>query len=190
MLRAIHCQKEAALWNKFYLYQYQYQYQYQYEDSILVPPTHAILHSDVFCYTPNLHQALISPCADDLDNFEKLTHLLSIIITFLVDSIDVLYNYKSILDLTGEAVFFNSRYNRLDPSTSLYKSILVQACHLSSKYFTIIAVLMILLTLHRRFMFPPTVKIFQLLWIQELVTQSHPILQTLIEKLNNLIFCH
>ena len=52
-----------------------------------------------------------------------------------MDSIDVLYNYKSILSFTSEAAFFNSRYNRLDPSTSLRKSILVQANHLKAQVF-------------------------------------------------------
>ena len=52
-----------------------------------------------------------------------------------MDSIYVLYNYKSILSLTGEVPFFNSRYNWLDLSTSLHKSILVQANHLNSQVF-------------------------------------------------------
>ena len=52
-----------------------------------------------------------------------------------MDLIDVLCNYKSILSLTGEAAFFNSRHNQLDPSTFLHKSILVQANHLKSQVF-------------------------------------------------------
>ena len=52
-----------------------------------------------------------------------------------MDSIDVLCHYKSILSLTGEAAFFNSRYTRLDPTTSLHKSILISANHLKSQVF-------------------------------------------------------
>ena len=52
-----------------------------------------------------------------------------------MDSIDVLYNYKSILSFTSDAEFSNFRYNRLDPSTSLHKSIFVQANHLEAQVF-------------------------------------------------------
>ena len=131
MLRAIHRRQRAAqiaaFWTKTDLLQYR--------DTIPFPNTYTITDSDVFCDTPNLQADWIPPCANDIDPFEGLTHLPSTIITSLVDSIDVLCHYKSILSLTGEAAFFNSRYNRLDPSTSLHKSILIQANHLKSQVF-------------------------------------------------------
>ena len=100
-----------------------------------IPNTYTIVDSDVFCDIPNLQVDWILPCADESTPFERLTHLPSTIITSLMNFIDILYNYKSILSLTGEAAFFNSRYNRLDPSTSTHKSILVQDNHLKSQVF-------------------------------------------------------
>ena len=52
-----------------------------------------------------------------------------------MDSFDALDNYQSIFAITSEAVFFNCRYTRLDQSTSLYKSILLQARNLKSQVF-------------------------------------------------------
>ena len=97
------------------------------------PNTYTIKDSDVFCVNPNLQLDLILPCADETNPCKGLTHLLSTIITSLLDTIDVLYNYISILSVTGEAAFFNSRYDWLDSSKSLQKSILVQANHLKSQ---------------------------------------------------------
>ena len=75
------------------------------------------------------------PCVDAPNLLKKLTYTSSTAIASLVDSIDVRHNYKSILSFTSEAAFFNSRYNRLDPSTSLHKSNLVQANHLKAQVF-------------------------------------------------------
>ena len=108
---------------------------FRYQDTVPIPNTYIIADSDVFCDTPNLQPDWISPCADEPNLLKRLTHIPSTIFASLVDSINVLYNYKSILSLTGEVAFFNSRYNRLDPSTSLHKSILVQASHLNVQTF-------------------------------------------------------
>lgn len=64
---------------------------------------------------------------------KKLTWLLSTIITFLVDSFDIIDHLKSIISLTGGGAFFNLRYNRVDPLASFYKSILIPACNLKSQ---------------------------------------------------------
>ena len=68
-----------------------------YQDSILVPITYTIVNSDVFYDTLNLQPAWIPPYADEIDPFERLTHLPSTIIFPFVDSIFVLYNHKSVL---------------------------------------------------------------------------------------------
>ena len=94
----------------------------QYQDTVPIPNTYTIVDSVVSCDTPNLEPNLILPCTDEPNLLERITHLPSTAIASLVDSIDVLYTYKSILSLTGEASFFNSRYEWLDPSISFHKS--------------------------------------------------------------------
>ena len=101
----------------------------------MTPNTYTIIDSDVFRDTPNLQPDWIPTFVNELNLLERLTYTSSTATASLVDSIDVLYNYKSILSFTGEAAFFNSRYNRLDPSTSLHKSILVQANNVKAQVF-------------------------------------------------------
>ena len=102
----------------------------QYRDTVPIPNTYIIADSDVFCDTLNLQLNHIPSCADKPNLLERLTHIQSTVITPLVDSIDVLYNYKFILYLTGEAGFFNSCYNRQDQAISLHNSIFVQTKYL------------------------------------------------------------
>ena len=124
--------------------------------------TYTIADSDVFGDTPNLQPDWIPPCADELNLLERLTYTSSTVISSLVDSIDVLYNYKSILSFTSKAAFFNSRYNGLDSSTSLHKNqFLFKLTILKHRYSTMTIVEMVVLTLSRRCIYPLMVANYQ-----------------------------
>ena len=99
MLQAIRCWKQAAYISKFKNKTDLLQYQ----DTVPIPNTYTIAHSDVFRDTPNLQPDWIPPCVDEPNLLERLTYTSSIAIASLVDSMDVLYNYKSMLSFTDEA---------------------------------------------------------------------------------------
>ena len=107
----------------------------QYQDVIPAPTTTVIENNDVFYDTPSSSPDWLPTCDKDPVQFDRPSPSSSSSISLLVDSLDALENYRSILALTSEVAFFDSRYTRLDQSTSLYKSIWLQARNLKSQVF-------------------------------------------------------
>ena len=127
MIRAFRRRQDSKLKNLIDLTQYQ--------DVIPAPTTTVIENNDVFYDTPSSSPDWLPTCDKDPVQFDRPSPSSSSSISSLVDSLDALENCRSILALTSEVAFFDSRYTRLDQSTSLYKSIWLQARNLKSQVF-------------------------------------------------------
>ena len=108
----------------------------KYFDTLIIPQDVTIIEDDVY------YDARRNHCESQLqwEQSANSTSILSITkekITAFVDAFDVLYHYKAIIDLEEpECLFFNkSQYKSLNPSSSTYKRILIQARHLKSQVF-------------------------------------------------------
>jgi hypothetical protein len=115
------CNKEREIRRKIDLLQY--------FDPIIIPPDIYVIDDDVF------YDVDVSNCW--LSDNQLITP--SVIITTssinsLVDSINVLSHYKQ-LQRYWNVSFLNSSYRRLDPSSTQFSSILIQARHLQYQVF-------------------------------------------------------
>jgi hypothetical protein len=98
----------------------------KYFDPIIIPSNMYVIDDDVFYDTGTFDGWLPSDPSPNL--------VTSNMINLAVDSFDVLSHYKQLLQFET-ASFFNSSYFRLDPSSSQYTTILIQARHLKLQVF-------------------------------------------------------
>jgi hypothetical protein len=98
----------------------------QYFDPIIIPPDIYVIDDDVF------YDAAVLNCwlSDDQPSIAITTSL----INSLVDSVDVISHFKQ-LQRYWNVSFFNTSYRQLDPSSTQFSSILIQARHLQAQIF-------------------------------------------------------
>jgi hypothetical protein len=116
------CNKEREIRRKIDLLQY--------FDPIIIPPDIYVIDDDVF---HDAHALVPNRWLPE----DKLTSPLTIStssISALVDSIDVISHYEQLQQFWNVS-FFNSSYRRLDPSSTQFSSILIQARHLKLQVF-------------------------------------------------------
>jgi hypothetical protein len=100
----------------------------QYFEPLFRPPNIYVIDDDVFYDTEDVFDDWILPDPTPIPAITSNT------IKSFIDSFDVLSHYEQILSF--EAIsFFESSYHRLDPSSSRFGQILIQARHLKSQVF-------------------------------------------------------
>jgi hypothetical protein len=100
----------------------------QYFDPIIIPPDIYVINDDVFYDAAVLDSWL----SDDICVPSIAVTLLSI--NLLIDSVGVISHYKQ-LQRYWNVSFLNTSYRQLDPSSTQFSSILIQARHLQAQIF-------------------------------------------------------
>jgi hypothetical protein len=102
----------------------------QYFDPLIIPIDTFVIDDDVFYDTRNDLQEQQWMLSDPIQTIA----ITSTTVNLLIDSIDVLSHYENILSFE-DVSFFNTSYRRLEPTTALYGSLLIQARHLKAQVF-------------------------------------------------------
>jgi hypothetical protein len=116
------CNKERQIRQKINLLQY--------FDPLIIPIDTFVIDDDVFYDTRTNFQNQQWMPSDPIQSLA----ITSTTVNLLVDSIDVLSHYENILSFENVS-FFNTSYQRLEPTTALYGSLLIQARHLKAQVF-------------------------------------------------------
>jgi hypothetical protein len=114
----------------------------QYFDPIIMPSNMFVIDDDAFCDARSVYYGFFHDERNDLHQVQKWIYpdtmptlaITTKTIKLLVDSIDVLSHYHDILSFE-DVSFFNTSYHRLDHSSPLFESLLIQARHLRAQVF-------------------------------------------------------
>jgi hypothetical protein len=101
----------------------------EYFDPVIIPSNMVVFDDRVF-YDTTTFDGLLPSLNPNSSPFAISSKMIST----MVDSFDVLSHYKQLLHFET-ASFFNSSYRRLDPSSTKYNTILIQARHLKLQVF-------------------------------------------------------